>query len=177
MRVIRTEMYFEPKDVGFTLLEKPNVSVAWIGGEVDPGVAKQDVTVGNLTLDSVGVASIERKVAEVVRQSLAGRYPVTAQAELMAPVVDFVLSASIVVEHSPPSHTTLNEIVAAAKGKSPQVLGALLGYVAGEPHGLLLLITVPLGMLIVSSASGISRALEEGLHEVVKRIFKSPPKR
>jgi hypothetical protein len=109
----------------------------------------------------------------VVGQALLGRYPVTVEAERLSGVVQAVELSNIVIEQSPPSHTTLKDIVEAARAKSPLVLGAYLGYIAGEPHSLMLFITVPLGMMVVSSAAGISKALDQGLNDVVKRFFKS----
>jgi hypothetical protein len=69
---------------------------------------------------------------------------------------------AIVVEESPPSLVDFVSIVTHGSGAA---IGAYTGYAAGQSSPLLLLVTVPFGILICASAMGLAQALERGLRE------------
>jgi hypothetical protein len=81
-----------------------------------------------------------------------------------------VLDLEIVIEQSPPSLETLKSIIK----KSPGVaIGTYIGFTAvGESHPALLFAAVPMGIVVVGSAIGISRALERGLNHAIEASFK-----
>jgi hypothetical protein len=82
---------------------------------------------------------------------------------LYQPVVPF--------RRNPIRGETLASLLVGASGPGA---GAVAGYFAGAPHGLLVLITVPGGMIIGGAASGVARALETGLHRRVLRLIDPP---
>jgi hypothetical protein len=75
----------------------------------------------------------------------------------------------IVIEHSPP---TLTSLAAFLKNASGVAIGAFIGISAGIGSPMLMFITVPFGMLIVGTASGIGNALEQGLRDKLLEILR-----
>jgi hypothetical protein len=84
--------------------------------------------------------------------------------------VDYVLSQPFVVERSPPIHLTLRGLITATN--LPIWIGTYMGWSVVPDHSVLLFITVPGGIIIVSSAAGLANALGAGLSKSVKRLFK-----
>jgi hypothetical protein len=55
----------------------------------------------------------------------------------------------------------------------PVWIGTYMGWSVVPDHSVLLFITVPGGIIIVSSAAGLANALSAGLSASVKRLFKT----
>ena len=84
-------------------------------------------------------------------------------------VLDYVLTQPIVIERSPPTHVSLKGLVSATN--LPVWIGTYMGWSVVPDHSVLLFITVPGGIIIVSSAAGLANALSSGLSSSVKRLF------
>jgi hypothetical protein len=88
-------------------------------------------------------------------------------------IVNFLMEANIVVEQSPPSWDQLKSLVS----KSPGIgIGAFVGFQMVGTHTELMIITVPIGIVVVSSAIGVSEALKKGLNKKVEALFKDKPR-
>lgn len=88
--------------------------------------------------------------------------------------VHFLLNAEIVVEESPPHWELLKGLVA----KSPSIaIGTYAGMELAGSMPQLMILTIPFGMIVVSSAVGISTALEVGLNKKVGRLLGNPRRR
>ncbi len=85
-------------------------------------------------------------------------------------MVDYILTQPIVVERSPPIHVTLKGLITATN--LPVWIGTYMGWSVVPDHSILLFITVPGGIIIVSSAAGLANALSSGLSTAVKRLFR-----
>ncbi len=85
-------------------------------------------------------------------------------------IVDYVLTQPIVVERSPPVHVNLKGLITATN--LPIWIGTYMGWSVVPDHSVLLFITVPGGIIIVSSAAGLANALASGLSSSVKRLFR-----
>jgi hypothetical protein len=85
-------------------------------------------------------------------------------------IVDYILTQPIVIERSPPIHVTLKGLITATN--LPVWIGTYMGWSVVPDHSILLFITVPGGIIIVSSAAGLANALSSGLSVAVKRLFK-----
>ena len=85
-------------------------------------------------------------------------------------VVDYLLEQPIVIERSPPVTVTLKGLV--TKTNLPVWIGTYMGWLVAPEHSVLLFITVPGGIIVVSSATGLASALAAGLERSVKRLFK-----
>jgi hypothetical protein len=181
MRVIRTEIYFDIEN--FVTYRPVGVSVAWIRGDFDVMRFQNIEELEHLTtrqgatvkrpLTPTRVERLPEELTNVIWDSfreLRTGWTLDEFRREVADYVNLVLREPIVIERSPPMHIALDDLIRAAKEKSPSVLGAVVGYVTGE--GPYLLLTVPLGMLVVSSAAGLSRALDEGLYELLRSWMK-----
>jgi hypothetical protein len=103
----------------------------------------------------------QREVAEGQTKSLEPSF------EQMGFAQELLNSSRIPFEESPLKGVPLEKLITKA---SPTGLGALIGWaVAGNTP--FLFIYVPAGIIIVRSAVGVGRALEEGLHVRIKRLF------
>ncbi len=85
---------------------------------------------------------------------------------------EYVTYANVVpVEHSPLSLDSLGNLLASRSGAAAGVGVGIM--VAGGPTPLLL-VTVPLGMIIVGSAKGIADGLEDGFRYRIRRLMGVP---
>ena len=84
-------------------------------------------------------------------------------------IVEYVLSQPFVVERSPPVLVTLRGLLTSTN--LPIWIGTYVGWSVAPEHSVLLFITVPGGIIIVSSATGLANALAAGLSKSVKRLF------
>jgi hypothetical protein len=85
-------------------------------------------------------------------------------------VVDYLLTQPIVIERSPPIHVSLKGLISATN--LPVWIGTYMGWSVIPDHSVLLFITVPGGIIIVSSAAGLANALSSGLSTSVKKLFR-----
>jgi hypothetical protein len=83
--------------------------------------------------------------------------------------VSAALNAPIVIEQSPPTTIPLGTLIAKAPGIA---IGTFIGMQVAGDATYLMFVTVPGGILVVSSAIGISKALEQGLNRLVARLMK-----
>ena len=60
-----------------------------------------------------------------------------------------------------------------AKAGAPVVIGTFLGYEVADGSYPLMFITIPVGIIVIGSAIGISRGLENGLNKFVEGLFKN----
>lgn len=85
-------------------------------------------------------------------------------------IVDYVLSQPFVIERSPPAHVTLKGMITSTN--LPVWIGTYMGWSVVPDNSVLLFITVPGGIIIVSSAAGLANALSAGLSKTVKKLFR-----
>jgi hypothetical protein len=88
---------------------------------------------------------------------------------LKTAIVDYVLSQPIVIERSPPITVTLKGLLTATN--LPIWIGTYMGWSVVPDHSVLLFITVPGGIIVVSFATGLALALSAGLSKSIKRLF------
>ena len=81
--------------------------------------------------------------------------------------LEYVLASNVVVERSPPQWINLNELLKFG----PTVGGGMvIGLVASSYP--IVLVTVPMGIILMGSAIGISKAFESGLPRMIQqRLF------
>ena len=85
-------------------------------------------------------------------------------------IVNYVLTAPFVIEQSPPAHLNLTGVL--TKTNMPVWIGTYMGWSVAPEHSVLLFITVPGGIIVVSSAIGLASALAAGLSTSIKRLFR-----
>ena len=84
-------------------------------------------------------------------------------------ITEYVITQPIVIERSPPFHITLRGLLTSTN--LPIWIGTYMGWSVVPDHSILLFITIPGGIIIVSSATGLALALSAGLSKSIRRLF------
>lgn len=167
-------MYFEAEVVPpriKTRVPNPGVAVAWFGIATD-----MPLTINNLGLiiDLRRAPPTLDEIADFLEASVFNFERTTGPSNTRAEggerrFASYILDQPIVIERSPPLSIPLHSLLTKAPGVA---IGTFVGIEAAASHPLLMLATVPGGIIAVSSAIGISRALEAGLNKAVDRMIK-----
>ena len=89
-------------------------------------------------------------------------------------ITDALLNTQVIYESSPPQLLPLREI---AKGGAAVVIGTFIGYGVADGNYPLMFSTIPAGIIVIGSAIGISRGLENGLNKFIENLFKKQDKK
>ncbi len=185
MRVLTTWMYFDAAQVtaepswrerrrGRGEEPEPGIGVAWCAGDTT-----SLVSIDNLKVFRRLRGRGREEFSESVFRSYLDSFLMDAEEfEFLRPerslknpaIVDYVLTQPIVIERSPPIHVTLKGLITATN--LPVWIGTYMGWSVVPEHSVLLFVTVPGGIIIVSSAAGLANALSSGLSASVKRLFR-----
>jgi hypothetical protein len=183
MRVLTTWMYFEQSQVtgrefgrrrrGREEEQDPGVGIAWYAGET---TAPRDIS--NIKAFRSLRGGDEEPLNEERLRDLVDLFLLDAEEfefdrperSLKNPaIVDYVLSQPIVIERSPPITVTLKGLLTATN--LPIWIETYMGWSVVPDHSVLLFITVPGGIIVVSFATGLALALSAGLSKSIKRLF------
>lgn len=186
MRVLTTWMYFDPSQVaaeppwrdrrrGRGDEPEPGIGIAWCGDNTTelmsisnlkvfrrlPGVEREEFNEEILRsyIDAFLMDAEEYEFSRALERSLKN-----------SDIVDYILNEPIVIERSPPFHVNLKGLI--TQTNLPVWIGTYMGWSVVPEHSVLLFITVPGGIIIVSSATGLANALSSGLSSSVKRLFR-----
>jgi hypothetical protein len=187
MRVLTTWMYFEPSQIetrepyrrrfrsrGEQDLD-PGVGAAWFPGETASLMPISNLKAFRPLRELEGEAFHEERLALFVDLFLGdadeGEFLRPEQSPRNASIVDYVLSQPIIIERSPPVGITLKGLINTTN--LPIWIGTYMGWSVVPDHSVLLFITIPGGIVVVSSATGLALALSAGLAKSVKRLFSS----
>ncbi len=183
MRVIRTEMFFENvEDIGPGVSKaarmNPGVAVAFLDVKPTSNFPFSSLLKEPIVYDSPNEREMRRFLDLAVRgneRSYGRPYSKYWRDDVRnSAIVDSIMNANIVVEESPPSWEQLKALVS----KSPAIgIGTFVGFQWAGTHPELMILTVPIGIVVVSSAIGISEALKKGLNKKVEALFKDKPRR
>ena len=183
MRVLRTDFIFDRSqvDVDHDPPDFPAISCAWFKideGDVYTRRLPSEFPAGTpLAYSEGGLAPlVDGPTTDQIRAFVSlSLYDIFYEGEedfgtvTNARVVDWVLDQSIVIEESPPKAVPLKTLIG---GSTTMTIGAMVGYgAAPSAYPLLLLITVPMGIIVVGSAAAIAVGIQHGLHELVKQKF------
>jgi hypothetical protein len=179
MRIIRTEMYFEGIEAigpGVSKVARlnPGVGVAFFDIKPPPDFPFSRILKKPKIYDEPNDREVRRFLDLCVRgneRSYGRPFSKYWAADVQnVAVVNFLMEANIVIEQSPPSWEQLKSLVS----KSPGIgIGTFVGFEMASNHTELMIITVPLGIIVVSSAIGVSEALKKGLNKKVEALFKA----
>lgn len=177
MRVIRTELFFSGvRDVGNgasrAAKENPGIGIAFFGGESRPQLSLNFLLSSSLRVSHDDEATIERFLDLSLRGvEYSFRFPHSKYLRENVrnrDEVRFLFEANIVVEESPPHWEIFKTLVT----KSPGVaIGTYAGIELAGSNPELMIVTIPMGIMAVSSAIGISKALERGLNKKVEQLL------
>jgi len=190
MRVVRTEYYFDKYQVDWngdfaSATENPNIAFAWIVADAPVGAA--DVPNFHV-VDSSPVSKLEDEERENLVRCMNmfltsksdGAAKLAPLSEQHSPssanrqLIEECLASNVVIEQSPIEELSIKQLLARATSWS---LGTYLGEVAVGSSPALLVITLPLGVIIMGTAAGISKGLEAGLHRAIERRLVGPRQR
>jgi hypothetical protein len=190
MRVIRTEKYF--LDNEFIKPAKhlvPGIAFAWFKSNGQHKIEAEDLKRILKVGRAVKPPDMRRFLSKsLYEQSEKSRfiYPKTYLADgtvvprdeearindATQPLVAEIMAESIVVERSPPQDIPFKEVLKSAASKGGAVvLGSFIGW-AVAPESVLMFLSIPAGIVVVGSAIGVSRGMENGLQDLIERLFK-----
>jgi hypothetical protein len=173
MRVLRTEFYADDY-YHFPLLLPPRpeptygVSVAWISvpRELEEADIRALIEARDFNLRSgqlrnflgLALSGREDEFFDHDRNSVRDNDPEPNQ----------ILYGNIIIEQSPPEAVPLSLLLSKA---STTVIGTYIGFQLAGDNPVLLLATVPLGLIVIGSAMGVSKAFEKGLTKAISRLI------
>jgi hypothetical protein len=187
MRIIRTELYFDPRHLRWhepeLIQNNPGVACSFVNTE---GVEFKHHDLRELTREViVGNEPPEQYYDEETMRAFLGRALCVTPPDFQlfrsidstfanenASVIDFILTQPIIVEQSPPVGIPLNQLL---KGASATSLGAMLGYFG--LHEPLLFATVPAGILIIGAVANVNKAMEKGLNHAIEKVIRKKRRR
>ena len=183
MRILTTWMYFDSSQIsGETRFRprgrgeeaEPGIGVAWFRGDTTALMEISNLKIFRSLPRSQNGALSEEALRNYIDLFLmdAEEYEFGSPERSLknASVIDYILSEPIVIERSPPFHITLKGLLTTTN--LPIWIGTYMGWNVAPEHSVLLFITVPGGIIVVSSATGLATAMAAGLSKSVKRLFK-----
>lgn len=187
MRIIRTEMYFDSSRieglVGKAHAQNPGISLAWCA------IDSNDLARLSSNIKIVPYLEKFRPVAfrpngyepddNLIRNFLSASIQGAANSKMSHllqsgvrennQIAEFVLSQDVVIERSPPKAIPFKKLVG---GATHITIGAYIGVSIAGANPLLMLVTVPGGILIIGAAISVSRALDKGINKSIEHWFK-----
>ena len=177
MRVIRTEMYFSEEHI-FGLNRRrtsharnPGLGFAWLRTDWPArGIDEQLLEDRHFDRqEGAATAFLDLAIRGYERSETISQPNAYFGATYNQSIVQSVMNGNIVIENSPPDAVTFRSLLAKAPGVA---IGTMVGMKAAGDTSLLMLLTVPTGIVVCSSAIGVSKALEKGLNKVVEKVIK-----
>lgn len=182
MRVIRTEMYFDPVFVKGKLQKNPGIDAGWFRVEdADPPTAddikgildpknpiirpKDAKEIFEIFID-LAIQNVPSPFANDVL--LKGEWSVVNREVVLS-----VLNSEIVSEGSPLEWLPIEKL----KASAAVVIGTFIGYGVADGNYPLMFITIPAGIVVIGSAIGVSRGLENGLNQYIQGLFRKNGKK
>lgn len=177
MRVLRTEMYFSEEQINglnrrrTTHAENPGLGFAWLRTERQPRGIDEQLLSHHFFDRQEGAATAFLDLAIRGHENRATFSTANAYfgSTFNPGIVQSVMAGAIVIENSPPEAVTFRSLLMKAPGVA---IGTLVGMKAAADAPMLMLLTVPTGIVVCSSAIGISKALEKGLNKAVEKFMK-----
>jgi hypothetical protein len=167
MRIIRTELYFNDVEHEYKIISDDyNVDFTFLPGEVaypvdeilTPIIQQASNRIDRF-IDMVVQGTVQRQFAErIYADTIINRH-----------IVDFIKSAGVVIEQSPPEAIPFASLLRKA---SSVTIGTMMGAAVALDNPPLMFITIPAGIIVVGSAMGVSKGLERGLAKKIERLMK-----
>lgn len=193
MRVLTTWMYFDQSQLQIDESSRPRrsyrrnnsddesdlgIGVAWFAGDTSSMMPILNVKAfrpipGRRSIEGepISIEQLRTYLNLFLMDADEYEFIEKSLSEKNSAVVSYLLEQPIVIERSPPITITLKGLMSSTN--LPMVIGTYLGWEVAPDRSVLLFITVPGGILIVSSAFGLATALAAGLSKSVKRLFKN----
>jgi hypothetical protein len=177
LRVIRTELYFNPFDIKWRFPElvvsNPGISMAFFGCDPSRLDFEKIFSTPVSPMERVEPPQVLRAFFDTALQNAPfNTYGFQAYHELNKPIIDEIYNEPIIIEHSPAEGIPLGKLLS---GASVATIGTYVGLqgVWGNP---LLFVAVPAGIIVVGAAVAVVRAFDKGLNHAVERAIGSKDK-
>jgi hypothetical protein len=167
-------MYFEGADLtGLDASESnPGVGVAFAKTDGNPIVSADQVlaawSAGTSLADHMARLFLDLSVRSLPAATAREVWSLPAPSIRNPEHVEFLLDANIVIERSPPEWAPLKMLI---RNSNTITVGTMVGAAALTYP--LMLITVPVGIIIVGAARGISKGLENGLNKRIEKALRT----
>lgn len=177
MRVVRTEMYFAEDHIyGLNTrrtshARNPGLGFAWLRtGRPVHGIDEQLLEYRYFDRqEGAAMAFLDLAIRGYQGSQTIAQPDAYFGATYNQSIVQSVMDGDIIIENSPPEAVTFRGLLAKAPGVA---IGTMVGMKAAGDTSMLMLLTVPTGIVVCSSAIGVSKALEKGLNKAVEKIIK-----
>jgi hypothetical protein len=183
LRVIRTELYFNPLEIKWQfpelIISNPGISAAFF--RCDPKNFDLDKVI-SFTIFNTREGGTAREVGAFLDTALQNapfprEHHLLEYRVLNVGPIEKVHNSEIIIEHSPPEGIPFHKLLS---GASIVTVGTYVGVGAlGSGGGPLLFLTVPAGILVVGAAAAIVLAFAKGLTYAMERAMrardKTPP--
>lgn len=177
MRVLRTEMYFSEDQINglnrrrTTHAKNPGLGFAWLRIEHRPRGIDEQLLQHRFfdRRESAAAAFLDLAIRGHEKRATFSTADAHFGSTFNPGIVRSVMDGAIVVENSPPEAVTFRSLLNKAPGVA---IGTLVGMKAAADMPMLMLLTVPTGIVVCSSAIGVSKALEKGLNKAVEKLMK-----
>jgi hypothetical protein len=182
VRTIRTEMSFEPADIeseyAAHTITNSHVAIAWVPYHSDQPIPLFENAGGDDPLRDFPRSLEIGDVEEFLNGLLQGVQP-TPLSRLTRfgdmpnrVVVEAVLEQPVVIERSPAETFSLATLL---KTAGPSVAIGTIAGIQAAPFPLMLLVTIPTGILLVGTAITLTKALEKLIPELLGVADATPP--
>lgn len=177
MRVLRTEMYFSEDQINglnrrrTTHSKNPGLAFVWLRMERRIRRIDEELLEHRFfdRQESAAAAFLDLAIRGQEKRATFSTADAYFGSTYNPGIVQSVMDGSIVIENSPPEAVTFRTLLTKAPGVA---IGTLVGMKAAGDAPMLMLLTVPTGIVVCSSAIGVSKALEKGLNKAVERLMK-----
>jgi hypothetical protein len=178
MRVIRTDLYLDQRlgNYPFAPAISPiakAISTAWFqSDDKEVKVSSGDLRdiIFSMTIPVPRKeAEFKEFLTECLQEGFRGRYLEELGFRASEEEVEEAYKMEVVLERSPPVTMPLSQLMTQSPGIA---IGTYVGLQIGPDHSPMMLVSVVGGILAVSSAIGVARALEKGLQDRVATLLR-----
>jgi hypothetical protein len=182
LRVIRTELYFNPLEIKWQfpelIVSNPGISAAFF--RCDPRAFEFERVISSIIFHTTG-GRAAREVGAFLDTALQNApFPTEPHLPLYRVLnvgpIEKIHNSEIIIEHSPPEGIPFHKLLS---GASIVTAGTYVGVGAlGAGGGPLLFLTVPVGILVVGAAVVMLHVIDKGLIRRMERAGtkdKTPP--
>jgi hypothetical protein len=187
MRVLTTWMFFDDKQIrreppfgprrprGRGEEPEPGIGVAWFAGDTTTLRPFPDVdyfeSLRGFETQALTESFLRNCVDLFLTDAPDFEFDRPERSMKNADIVDYIIKQPIVIERSPPFHISLKGLLTSTN--LPVWIGTYMGWNVAPDHSPLLFITIPGGIIVITSATKLADALGAGLSKSVKRLFKT----
>jgi hypothetical protein len=172
MRIIRTEMYFDPGEIERSAhlmpLKVAGIAFGWVKSDEDVRKLTEGLDIHRIDPSSVSIV-----IDLILRRQRIGERLIEGRAinatAFNPQVIRYVESQPILIEQSPPDWTTLKELIGSGLSKGSTSALAIFICVSADP---MMFIKLPAAFLVVSLTKTLSKWIEKNVPKLIDQASK-----